>query len=153
MPFLLLIVGGLIVLVALEGTEGDLATALETDIPPYIKWLAAFLGVGALGYVPGLRSLSNWLLALVITVLVLNNWTQIQKSFLALAQQPAQPVTIPQTTQQQFETATAPISGLSASGTSNAVGANSGFGGAMLTPLSSAQNPEAGGAMPAGGLT
>ena len=139
MPFLALVAGIIIAAAAIEGTQGQLATALETDLPPYFKWAAAFLGVGALGYVPGLQSLSRWLMALVVTVLVVQNYNNIFSSFANLAKQPAQPVQAPTDPTQQFQQATQQISGLPTAtqgiaGTSGTTGAggsfmpNAGFG-------------------------
>jgi len=131
MPFILILLGGVIMVAAFEGTQGDLATALETDVPPYMKWAAAFVGVGAIGFIPGLQSISRWLMALVITVLVVNNYKNIISSFQNLGgQQAAAPV--PPTVEQQYQQATAQVTGLPPGGTAAGTGSSTGFGGSFL---------------------
>lgn len=88
MPFVVILIGAVLLIVAFRNTHGDLATALETDVPGYFKWASAIAGVGALGYVPGFRTGSRYLLALVIVVLVLNNYRQIIAGFTAIQRPP-----------------------------------------------------------------
>ena len=73
MPFVLLIVGAILILTAYRNSYGDLATALETDVPGFAKWALALAVVGGLGWVPGMQTISRWLLALVIVAIVLSN--------------------------------------------------------------------------------
>jgi hypothetical protein len=89
MPFILIIIGALLLITAVRNTYGDLATALEADIPPYFKWALAIVGTGSLGYVPGMREISRWLLALVIIVIVLKNYQAILNGFTSLESVPA----------------------------------------------------------------
>ena len=77
MPFLLLIIGAIIFIAAYQNTHGELASQLSQDVPPFLKWGMAIAAVGALGFVPGMRDLSRWLLALVLVVIVLTNYKQI----------------------------------------------------------------------------
>lgn len=131
MPFIALIVGATIAVVAVRGTQGQLATALETDLPPYLKWAAALGGLGVLGFIPGFTTLSRWLIALVLVVIVLRNYQQVLSSFQQLTQAP-QASTVPTTGQQQFASATQSISGLQAA----VAGATSTLGPAgPLSPL------------------
>jgi len=51
--------------------------ALAQDVPAFMVWAAAVFAVGAIGWIPGLKPVSRGLLALVIVVLVLNNYQQI----------------------------------------------------------------------------
>jgi hypothetical protein len=88
MPFVLVIIGAILIIAAVRNTHGELATALEADIPGYAKWAAAFFGVGALGWIPGFQGISRMLLALVVVVLVLTNYRQILAGFTALASPP-----------------------------------------------------------------
>ncbi len=97
MPFVLAIIGAILVISAIRNTNGDLATALETDAPGYVTWAAAIAGVAALGFIPGMRTVSRMLLALVLVVLVLKNYQGILKGFTALASSPI-PATPPATT-------------------------------------------------------
>jgi hypothetical protein len=89
MPFILIIIGALLLISAVRNTYGDLATALEADVPPYAKWALAIVGTGSLGYVPGMREISRWLLALVIIVIVLKNYQAILNGFTSLESVPA----------------------------------------------------------------
>jgi hypothetical protein len=105
MPFALAIVGAILVIVGIRGNYGELATALETDVPPYMVWGAAFFGVGAIGWVPGLQHISRMLVALVLVVLVLTNYQQILASFKGLASAPS-PAPAPATPAAQYASAT-----------------------------------------------
>jgi hypothetical protein len=89
MPFILIIIGSLLLISAVRNTYGDLATALEADLPPYAKWALAIVGTGSLGYIPGMREISRWLLALVIVVIVLKNYQAILTGFTSLESLPA----------------------------------------------------------------
>jgi hypothetical protein len=84
MPFILIFIGAILIVAAFNNTQGDLATALEADVPPFLKWGLAVGAIGGLGWVPGLATLSRWLLALVFTVIVLKNYQQIISGFQAL---------------------------------------------------------------------
>jgi hypothetical protein len=88
MPFVLVIIGAILIIAAVRNTHGELAAALETDIPGYAKWAAALFGVGAIGWIPGFQGISRMLLALVVVVLVLTNYRQILAGFTALASPP-----------------------------------------------------------------
>jgi hypothetical protein len=81
MPFAALLIGAILVVVAFNNSFSALATELETDIPPYFKWAAAIAAILGLGYIPGLRTPSRYLLALVLLVVVLKNATQIIAGF------------------------------------------------------------------------
>jgi len=73
MPLALAIIGIVLVIVAIRGTEGDLFTLLTGDAAGWFKWAAAIVAVGALGYIPKLEAPSRVLLALVLIVIVLVN--------------------------------------------------------------------------------
>jgi hypothetical protein len=85
MPFVALLIGVIIVVVAFHNTFGQLATELESDIPGYFKWGIAIIAIVALGYVPAMRSPSRWLLGLVLFVILLKNYTQIYAGFTSFA--------------------------------------------------------------------
>lgn len=84
MPFILLLIGAVIIIAAFNNTQGDLATELETDVPAFLKWALAIVGVGAIGWIPGMQTISRWLLALVLVVLVLKNYQGILSGFQSL---------------------------------------------------------------------
>ena len=77
MPFVGLLIGAIIIVVAFNNSGGQLATQLETDVPGFFKWGAAIAAILAIGYVPGLRTPSRWLLGLVLLVILLVNYQQI----------------------------------------------------------------------------
>ena len=89
MPFVLAVIGAILIIVGIRGNYGALATALETDVPPFMTWGAAMFGVVAIGWVPGMQHISRMLLALVLVVLVLTNYKQILASFSGLASAPS----------------------------------------------------------------
>jgi hypothetical protein len=75
MPFVLLIIGELLVVTGIQGTQSEFYSLLEGDFTgnnSFIYWLVAIALIGALGYVPGLKSFSNAFLLLVLVVLVLH---------------------------------------------------------------------------------
>jgi hypothetical protein len=80
-PFVLLLIGAVALVAAMRNTQGDLATALETDVPAFGKWGLAIVGVGALGWVEGMRTISRGLVALVLVVLVLVNYKALFAGF------------------------------------------------------------------------
>ena len=81
MPFAILIIGAILVVVAFNNSGPALVSELEADIPPYFKWAAAIAAILGLGYIPGLRIPSRYLLALVLLVVLLKNYTQIIAGF------------------------------------------------------------------------
>lgn len=88
MILFILFIGIVIVIAAVRNTQGDLAAALMTDIPAFVVWAAAILGVGMLGFVPGLKPVSRALLALVLVVLILKNYKAILSGFANAWQHP-----------------------------------------------------------------
>lgn len=85
MPFILLLIAALFLVSAFQNTQADLATALEQDGPGYLKWAAALGAIGALGWVPGMQKPSRYLLALVLLVIFLRNYSNILQGFQAAA--------------------------------------------------------------------
>lgn len=81
MPIVIIIIGAILIVTAYSGTYAQLATELESDVPAYFKWGIALGLLVAAGYIPGFKTPVRWLLALVVLVIVLKNWPNIQKSF------------------------------------------------------------------------
>lgn len=79
MPFVLVILGAVLLVAAFNNTQSDLGAALQQDVPPFVKWALAIAAVGALGWVPGMRTLSRWMTGLVLVVIVLANWQAFQQ--------------------------------------------------------------------------
>jgi hypothetical protein len=79
--FVALIIGAIIIVAAIRNTHAQLFGALGSDLPAFMVWAAAILAVGALGWIPGIKPVSRGLLALVILVLVMNNYQAIIAGF------------------------------------------------------------------------
>lgn len=74
MPFAFLIVGVVLVISGVRGTSQQLLTLAKNDLTGqhgYLYWMVSILAIGAVGYVPQLRTLSRAFLVLVLIVLVL----------------------------------------------------------------------------------
>lgn len=78
MLIFLLLIGVVLMVTAFAGTYSQLATELENDIPGYFKWGFALAAIVAFGYVPGMKTASRWLLAIVILVLVLKGFPTLK---------------------------------------------------------------------------
>lgn len=85
MPFIVIIIGAILVIAAFNETHGDLAHALEQDIPGYFKWAIAIAAILGLGFIPALKTPSRWLLGLVALVIILTNYQQIFQGFTQFA--------------------------------------------------------------------
>jgi len=72
-PLALAIIGIALLVSAIRGTQGDLFALLSQDVLGWLKWAAAIVAVGALGYIPHFEGPSRVLLALVLIVLVISN--------------------------------------------------------------------------------
>jgi hypothetical protein len=81
MPFAILLIGALLVVVAFNNSMSALASELEADVPGYFKWAAAIAAIVGLGYIPGFRTPSRYLLGLVLLVILLSNNSQIIAGF------------------------------------------------------------------------
>jgi hypothetical protein len=81
MPIALVLIGAILIVVAFQNTMGNLAHELEADIPGFFIWAVAIAAILGLGYVPGMKTPSRWLLALVVLVIVLTNYKQIFAGF------------------------------------------------------------------------
>jgi type III secretory pathway component EscV len=90
LPFLAILIGAILIVVGFQGTQAQLATALETDIPKFFKWAVAVAAIMGLGYVPGLEKISRWLIGLVALVVVLKNYQAIIQGFQNFAGQSGQ---------------------------------------------------------------
>lgn len=154
MPFILLLVGAVFIVAAYNDAQGTLISELETDIPPFLKWALAIVGVGAIGWIPGMQTIGRWLLALVLVVLFLSNYSQIIAGFQAMtgaegaqanapgvspAQAYAQNPTNPQITTAEV-TGTGQVSG-TASSSAQAVNINANAQPAMVTSPYGAFDP------------
>lgn len=81
MILIALAIGIILIVAAVRNSQAALFDALKTDVPGYVVWAAAIVAVGAVGWVPGLRPVSRGLLALVILVIILRNYTTVLSGF------------------------------------------------------------------------
>ena len=91
MAFVFIIVGVVLVIAGVRGTQGQLWAQLQKDFSPaeqqagqhsFLPWFFAILVIGAIGYIEDLKPFSRAFLALVIIVLFLSNngfFAQLQK--------------------------------------------------------------------------
>lgn len=81
MGIIALAIGIILIVAAVRNSQAALFTALEADVPKFVIWAAAILAVGAIGAIPGLKPVSRWLLALVIVVIIVNNYQLLVSGF------------------------------------------------------------------------
>lgn len=118
MPFLFLIIGALLFIAAYQNTHGDLAKQLGVDVPPYLTWALAIGAIGAIGWVPGFKTPSRWLLALVLVVIVMKNYQAMLSGFQGIGSaQAAAPSPTPATAAAAGQVPTAPQIAGTSSGT------------------------------------
>jgi hypothetical protein len=89
MAFVILLVGVILVVVAINNTHGQFASTLESDLPGFFKWAIAIAAVLGLGFIPGFQKPSRWLLALVLVVIVLKNYSTMFAGLTSFAGQGA----------------------------------------------------------------
>lgn len=71
-------IGLLLVIAAVQNTQGTLLSLVKSDLTGqnnFVEWAIALFLVGAIGYVPKMRGFSVALLALVILAIFLRNGT------------------------------------------------------------------------------
>ena len=76
MPFAFIIVGLVLLVAGVRGTNGQLTTLVKGDITGtnnFIHWILAILLIGSLGYIKKIQPLSRIFLVLIIIVLFLSN--------------------------------------------------------------------------------
>jgi hypothetical protein len=74
MPFALLIIGAVLLISAVKGTQEDLFALVRGDFTGpqnFIYWMVAILLIGGLGYIPKIKPISVAFLSLVVLVLFL----------------------------------------------------------------------------------
>lgn len=98
----LLAIGIILIASGLKGTNHALGQQVQADLlgqGGFLTWACAVMAIGALGYLPGLRTPSRYLLALLVVVVIVRNggvWANAQSALQqASIQGPAPPVAIP----------------------------------------------------------
>lgn len=74
MPFMLIVIGLVLVITSIQNTYSALGQQLQKDLvgpQGFIVWALALIAVGALGYVNGWEKFSRWFLALILIAIVL----------------------------------------------------------------------------------
>ncbi len=74
MPFVLIVAGTVLLIAGVRNSQGQLYLLLRNDFSGpgnFIYWMLAILIIGAIGYVPKLKPVSDGFLILVILVLFL----------------------------------------------------------------------------------
>ena len=121
MTIFLLAVGIVLIVSAFRNSYSDLFSAIGTDIPNFVVIAAAILAIGIIGYVPTLKPVSKGLLALVIIVLVLNNYQKIIAGFQDVWQNPTPSGGSSVTSQGQFPDLSSALNNYLGSGASSGV--------------------------------
>lgn len=76
MPFVLIIIGGLLIITGYHGNQSQLFGIIRDEFttkpnaPSFIWWIISIMIVGSLGYIPGIKKLSDAFLLLILTDLV-----------------------------------------------------------------------------------
>jgi hypothetical protein len=73
MAFALVAIGLAMIITGAQNTYSAFATELATDFAAFIKWMLAIGAVGAIGYIPNLRSFSHYFMALILISMFLSN--------------------------------------------------------------------------------
>ncbi len=74
MPFMLIVVGLVLVITSIQNTYAALGAQITKDFSGsqgFLVWILALIAVGALGYVPGWEKFSRWFLALILIAIIL----------------------------------------------------------------------------------
>jgi hypothetical protein len=80
-----LVIGIVLVVAAIRNSYTALFSAIGTDAPGFTVWAAAVIFVGALGFVPAFKTPSRALLALILIVIVINNYQAVFSGLAAAA--------------------------------------------------------------------
>lgn len=73
MAFGFLLIALVLIVTAFLNTQGLLGSQLASDGPGYLKWAAAIIAIGLIGYIPGFSTASKLFLALVLLVILISN--------------------------------------------------------------------------------
>lgn len=89
MILVVLFIGAIILVSALRNAYAELFAALGQDVPQFVTWAAAILALGAIGFVPGFKSVSRGLMALVLITIIFQNYEKVLAGFQAVTKVPA----------------------------------------------------------------
>lgn len=111
LPFALVLFALIAIVTAARDQVSTMGAALKQDVPPYMKWAAAIVLVGALGLWKPIQVPARLLLALVLVGIFFSNSTNVINSFKNLGQAPT-PTTPPTSPVAASESAIAASAGL-----------------------------------------
>ena len=89
MPFVLIVIGVILLITAIHGTSGKLGSMLSSDIfgaKGFVYWFLAIFIIGAIGYYRPLKPVSNLFLVLVVLILFISEGGFFQKFTQAIQQ-------------------------------------------------------------------
>jgi hypothetical protein len=139
MIFGIIIVGAVLIATALKNTQHELGQQLGMDLlgkDGFIAWAGAVLGLGAIGYLPGMQQTSRELLLLVAVVIVVRNgglFSNVQQALLqASASGPAPSIPAPASSAAGVAGGSGGSSGGSSGGGSNVAGTVGSIAGAAI---------------------
>lgn len=101
MPFVLIALGLLFLIVAVQGTQGSLFTLLKSEFVgtnSFIPWVAAFVILGLAGYIKPIRPITHAFLGLLFLVLILVNGKGFFAKFNDALKNPIAPSVTPSAT-------------------------------------------------------
>jgi uncharacterized membrane protein YgcG len=87
MTIALLLIGVLLIVSAVKGTEHELATRVASDMTGqdgFLIWIAAIFALYLVSKIPGLAQPVKWLTALIVVVIFLNNTGVVNQFITAL---------------------------------------------------------------------
>lgn len=99
MPFVIIIVGAVLLIAAIQGTERDLGKLLYSDAG-FVWWVLAIVCVGAIGYIDRFKKFSDGLLALILISLVMREQGFVQQFIQAVRSGSTNPQALPADSQQ-----------------------------------------------------
>lgn len=135
MPLLLVVVGLMLVVTALRGTTADFGSRLSQDVSGgFLKWVAAIIVVGMLGYVPGLQTPSRYLLGLIVIAILISQGSGFLDQFVQQIENPPPPTQGQQPTVSQSSSAGSIFGGI-IGGSGGGMGLGGGSGGSTLGTL------------------
>jgi len=73
MPFALILIAAIFIVTGFKGTTGSFLSTFAADMKGFIVWIVAIGVIGAIGYVPSMKRISDAFLVLILLVMFLSN--------------------------------------------------------------------------------
>lgn len=91
MPLFFIVIGIILIVTVVNGTTFALARQLKDDLTSgYLKWFAAVMVIGLLGYIDALKTPSRYLMALIFLVVMLTTGSGFVEKLVQQLQNPGQ---------------------------------------------------------------